>query len=103
METDLKVGGPFNYRASAIDPTLVSDGQALELNPSKRLETTWRALWSKDLANEEPGRVTWEIEPGKQEGGCRVKLGHDQLEKAPNTAKQVLSDGWSHSLNCLKT
>jgi hypothetical protein len=55
------------------------------------------------VADEKPGRVTWEIAPGKQKGVCRVKLVHDQLEQAPNTARDVFGDGRSLILSGLKT
>jgi len=42
----------------------------------------WRSLYDPELAEEQPSRVTWEIDP--QEGGyCKLTVTHDQLEGAP--------------------
>ena len=67
----------------------------LESEPPRRLVHTWRSLFDADSAQEQPSRVTWEIEP--QEGGVtKLTVVHDQLEGAPKTAESV-SGGWSSS------
>src|SRR5437899_194344 len=54
------------------------------------------------LAEEQPSRVTWEIEP--MDGGyCKLTLTHDRLEGAPKTADSVSGAGWMFVLSGLKT
>lgn len=62
-----------------------------ELDPPRRLVTSWRALWDEEITLEEPRRVTWEIEP-KEGGYCKLTLVRDRLEGAPKTPQQV--SGW---------
>ena len=61
----------------------------------------WSSQYDSELAEEEPSRVTWEIEP--QEGGfSKLTLVHDRLEGAPKTAESV-AGGWMLVLSGLKT
>ncbi len=77
------------------------DAAVLEYDPPRRLVHEWRSLYNPELADEEPSRVTWEIEP--QDGGyCKLTLVHDQLEGAPKTAESV-AGGWMLVLSGLKT
>ncbi len=100
MEAELRVGGKWYH--SPDRSKLWGDGEVLELDPSRRLVTTWHALWTDDIAAEKPSRVTWEIEP--QEGGyCKVTVVHDRLEDAPLTAYHVSGPGWTFVLSGLKT
>ena len=63
---------------------------------------TWRAMYDAGLADEDPSRVTWEIEP--QDGGFSLlTVVHDQLEGAPKTAESVSGTGWMMVLSGLKT
>jgi uncharacterized protein YndB with AHSA1/START domain len=101
VEADLRVGGKFWYHAPD-KSKLWGDGEVLELDPPKRLVTTWHALWDEETAKEKPSRVIWEIEP--QEGGyCKLTVVHDRLESAPLTAKHVSGAGWMFVLSGLKT
>jgi uncharacterized protein YndB with AHSA1/START domain len=78
------------------------DGPVFEFDPPRRLVHQWRSLYDPELAEEEPSRVTWEIEP--QEGGvCKLTLVHDQLEASPKTAASVSGTGWMFVLSGLKT
>jgi uncharacterized protein YndB with AHSA1/START domain/DNA-binding transcriptional ArsR family regulator len=100
VDAELKPGGKFVYHA-ADRSFLMTDGEVIASEPPRRLVATWRALWMPELAAEQPGRVSWEIEP--QEGGfCKLVVVHDQLEGAPKTAKEV-SGGWMLILSGLKT
>ena len=78
------------------------DGPVFEFDPPRRLVHQWRSLYDPELAEEEPSRVTWEIEP--QDGGvCKLTLVHDQLEASPKTASSVSGEGWMFVLSGLKT
>ncbi len=84
------------------DGDLWGDGPVLEFDPPRRLVHEWRSLYDPDLAQEEPSRVTWEIEP--MDGGyCKLTLTHDRLESAPKTAASVAGPGWMFVLSGLKT
>jgi uncharacterized protein YndB with AHSA1/START domain len=73
-----------------------------EFDPPRRMVHGWRSLYSPDLADEEPSRVTWEIEP--QEGGYSLlTVTHDRLDGAPKTAESVAGVGWMIVLSGLKT
>jgi uncharacterized protein YndB with AHSA1/START domain len=74
----------------------------LEFDPPRKLVHGWQSLYDPELAEEEPSRVTWEIEP--QDGGfCKLTVTHDQLEGAPKTAESVLGEGWMMVISGLKT
>jgi uncharacterized protein YndB with AHSA1/START domain len=78
------------------------DSPVLEFDPPRRLVHGWQSLYDPELAEEEPSRVTWEIEP--QEGGfSKLTVVHDQLEGAPKTAESVSGEGWMMVLSGLKT
>ena len=78
------------------------DGPVFEFDPPRRLVHQWRSAYDPELAEEEPSRVTWEIEP--QDGGvCKLTLVHDQLEASPKTAASVSGAGWMFVLSGLKT
>jgi len=74
----------------------------MEFDPPRRRVHEWRSLYDPEMAQEQPSRVTWEIEP--QEGGyCQLTLTHDRLEGAPKTATSVSGPGWMFVLSGLKT
>jgi uncharacterized protein YndB with AHSA1/START domain len=101
VETTLEPGGPFFYH-SPDRSKLWGDGRVVESDPPRRLVHTWHALWTDEIAAEEPSRVTWEIEPA--DGGvCKLTVTHDQLEGAPITAREVSGEGWMFVLSGLKT
>ncbi len=100
VDAELVPGGKFVYH-SADRSFLMGDGKVIESEPPRRLVTTWHALWSPELAAEQPSRVTWEIEP--QHGGyCKLTAVHDELEGAPKTATEV-AGGWMFIISGLKT
>jgi uncharacterized protein YndB with AHSA1/START domain len=78
-----------------------ADSPTFEYDPPRRLSHEWRSLYDPEMAEEEPSRVTWEIEPN--DGGfCKLTVVHDRLEGAPKTAENV-SGGWMYILSGLKT
>jgi uncharacterized protein YndB with AHSA1/START domain len=92
---------PDHYHSLGPDDAVWGDGAVFDFDPPRRLVHEWRSLYDPELANEEPSRVTWEIDP--QDGGsCLLTVTHDQLEGAPKTAEQV-SGGWMSIIENLKT
>jgi len=91
---------PTRYRAFGPAGENWGDSPTFEFDPPRKLVHGWQSLYDAHLAEEEPSRVTWEIEP--QDGGvCKLTVTHDQLEGAPKTAAAV-SGGWMTILTGLK-
>jgi uncharacterized protein YndB with AHSA1/START domain len=90
------------HRSKGPDGSVWGDEPMYEFDPPRRMVHGWRSLYSADLADEEPSRVTWEIEP--QEGGYSLlTVTHDRLDGAPKTAESVAGVGWMIVLSGLKT
>ena len=78
------------------------EGPVYEYDPPRKLAHEWRARYNPELAEEEPSRVTWEIE--EQDGGVSLlTVTHDRLEGAPKTAASVHGPGWMMVISGLKT
>jgi uncharacterized protein YndB with AHSA1/START domain len=91
-------------RRIALGPNgeVYGDEPIFEEDPPRRLVHEWVSRYDPDMAQEEPSRVTWEIEPG--EGGVSLlTVVHDRLEGAPKTAESVAGVGWMRVLSGLKT
>jgi uncharacterized protein YndB with AHSA1/START domain len=78
------------------------DEPILECDPPRRLVHEWLSRYDDELAQEEPSRVTWEIEP-QEDGTSLLTVVHDRLEGAPRTAANVAGVGWMYVLSGLKT
>lgn len=76
----------------------IAEGENLEVDPPHRLVQSFSALWSEDVKEEGPSRVTWEIEPVGD--SCRLAVTHDRLRDDANSA---LYGGWPMILSGLKT
>jgi uncharacterized protein YndB with AHSA1/START domain len=101
VDSTFEPGAPYNSWSPDRSQLWV-DGVVEEADPPRKLVHTWRALYNPDTADEEPSRVTWEIEPG--DGGVsKLIVVHDRLEGAPKTAASVSGAGWMHVLSGLKT
>lgn len=59
VESDWEVGSTMNYRNP--DGTLASEGRIISIDPPKRLEFTFHALWDDELEAEGPVREVWEL------------------------------------------
>ena len=116
VEYDLRPGGAYRVPATAEMIAIgapsgpILEGEVLEADPPRRLVQTWRALWSEDIAAEQPTRVTFDIEEDDW-GTTRLTVTHE-LEGSPIHASQVgFTDtrlkqgggGWPMILSDLKT
>ena len=54
-----QVGSPMNYYDAEGKP--VSEGHIMSIDPPKRLEFTFQALWSPELVEEGPAREVWSL------------------------------------------
>jgi uncharacterized protein YndB with AHSA1/START domain/DNA-binding transcriptional ArsR family regulator len=93
VQPDLRVGGRFYY----LDPDgeMNLDGEVLELDPPKKLVTTFKAEWAPEG---EITRVMYEIE---QVSGSTCKLTLTHYDAAKSMAG--VEDGWPLILAGLKT
>jgi uncharacterized protein YndB with AHSA1/START domain len=100
VKSDWKVGSAVVHLDGNEKPVL--EGQVLEVEPPRRLVTTFVAKHGKDpeQAKDRPSRVTWEIEPRGEV--CKLTLVHDDFDGETATYKSVGS-GWNPVLSGLKT
>ena len=75
----------------------IAEGENVEVDPPRRLVQTFTALWSDEVKQQGPSRVTWEVEPVGE--ACRLTVTHDQLKKGANGE---LYGGWPMILSGLK-
>jgi uncharacterized protein YndB with AHSA1/START domain len=97
ISSDWTVGARFEQSHPSA-PTLLGEGEILEVDPPRRLVQSMVALWSDEVRSEGTSRVTWEIEP--VEDSCRLTVIHDQLRDGAN---EQLYGGWPMILSGLKT
>jgi uncharacterized protein YndB with AHSA1/START domain/biotin operon repressor len=95
--SDWTPGSRFEMVHAGADGPL-GEGVNVEVDPPRRLVQTMVALWSDDVKNEGPSRVTWEIEPVGD--SCRLTVTHDELREGANPE---LYGGWPMILSGLKT
>jgi uncharacterized protein YndB with AHSA1/START domain len=86
------------YQCVVPGPTVVVDGENLEVDPPRRLVQSFNALWSDDVRAEGTTRVTWEIE--QVQDSCKLTVTHDQLREGANGE---IYGGWPQILSGLKT
>ena len=59
VDSTWEVGSPMNYNYP--DGTPASDGHILSIDPPKRIEFMFHALWDEDLKAEGPVREVWAL------------------------------------------
>ncbi len=92
VQPELSVGGRFAYFAP--DGNLNLDGEVIEIEPPRKLVTTFKAMWAPDG---EPTRVMYEIESMGET--CKLTLTHFDAAKS----KAGVEEGWPIVLAGLKT
>jgi uncharacterized protein YndB with AHSA1/START domain len=100
FDSDYTPGSPYNGWAADRSQQF-TEGEVLEVDPPRRLVTSFRALYDAETSAEPFSRVTWEIEPAG-ESVTKLTVVHDELDAAPKTAANV-AGGWSFILSGLKT
>ena len=93
VQPDLRVGGRFYYLNPEGEMNL--DGEIVEIDPPRRLVTTFKALWAP--AEAQVTRVVYEIEQMGET--CKLTLTHYDAAKAMAQAEE----GWPLILAGLKT
>jgi uncharacterized protein YndB with AHSA1/START domain len=97
LRSDWSPGSRFEMFHPAA-PGLLGEGENVQVDPPRRLVQRMVALWSDEVRDEGPTRVTWEIEPLGD--SCRLTVTHDQLREGAN---EQLYGGWPMILSGLKT
>ena len=104
--------GEFKAAAAAQGypcPDVLVDGEVIEVDPPRRLRTTWRMLMDPTLASEGFTKLTHEIE--EIDGGVIKLTVIHELEGAPALAAMVAGEheaqgaggGWAFVLSDLKS
>jgi uncharacterized protein YndB with AHSA1/START domain/DNA-binding transcriptional ArsR family regulator len=93
VHADLKVGGRFYYTGP--DGEMNLDGEVLELDPPRKLVTTFKATWASEG---EVTRLMYEIEPMGDET-CKLTVTHFDAA----SSKAGVEDGWPLIVAGLKT
>ena len=97
VQADGKTGG----RMTAHNPkgTLAHDDPILESDPPRRLVYAWKPLY-KDMPDERPSRVTFELTPLK--GQVRLTVIHDEFDEGSRIF-EMIGKGWPAVLSSLKS
>jgi len=97
VKSDWKAGSPYQYLMP--DGSSMLDGEVVEVDPPKRLVTTFKAQWP-GAENEPVTTVIYEIEPAGEVSKLRL-IHEGLLPDSPLTAG--VRDGWSQILSAMKT
>jgi uncharacterized protein YndB with AHSA1/START domain/DNA-binding transcriptional ArsR family regulator len=99
VKSDWQAGSLLRYDYP--DGAMAAEGTVLEVDPPRRLVTSFRATWDEDVSADPPVRVTWEIEPaGEQASRLRVLFDGFPGE---NATYRSVTGGLSVILSGLKT
>jgi uncharacterized protein YndB with AHSA1/START domain/DNA-binding transcriptional ArsR family regulator len=96
-ESSWQPGEPIRYW---LGDEVAVDGHVLEVDPPRRLVTTWSFRRAEELRDDPPSRVTWEIEALGD--ACKLTLVHDHFPRETATFRSVGS-GWPKVLSSLKS
>lgn len=98
IESDWTIGSPYAY----VDESGISviRGEIIEVDPPKRLVTTFQPLWEGGEAARQISRVTFDIEVFDET--CRLKVIHDDLDPEQQLTQGIMQ-GWAQILSGLKT
>lgn len=97
----VQAGGQAGDRMTAFNPAgrLAHDDPIIESDPPRRLVYGWKPLY-KDLPDERPSRVTFVLEPVKNQ--TRLTVTHDEFEVGSRMF-EMISKGWPAVLSSLKS
>lgn len=100
VQSDWKPGSPYTYTME--DGAEALTGEVLELDPPRRLVTTFAVRYDPEAHGDRPSRLTWEIEP--MGPACHLSLVHDDFDSETRTYLGVNHPaGWHQILSGLKT
>lgn len=96
VESAWQVGSSMSYYHP--DGRQASEGEILAIDPPKRLEFTFRALWDEQLAAEGPAREVWRLNPVNE----MVELVIELYDAGPRTVADF-SEGFPYIVAGLKS
>lgn len=93
--------GKAGDRMTAVNPAgqQAHDDPIIESDPPRRLVYGWKPLY-KDVPDERPSRVTFELAPFK--GQVRLTVTHDEFDEGSKVFPMI-SKGWPAVLSSLKS
>jgi uncharacterized protein YndB with AHSA1/START domain/DNA-binding transcriptional ArsR family regulator len=83
VKSDWKVGSPVSYDNP--DGTVAADGEVIECDPPRRLETTFLARWDPEVEAEGPIRHVWEL--AEEDGATKLTVTSKGLKRGSKTAE----------------
>jgi len=98
VESDWQVGSSMNYYDAEGNPVI--EGQIISIDPPKRLEFTFQALWRPELMEEGPAREVWSLSEINGMTEVTIEL-YDIVEGGPSYEDFV--DGLPYILSGLKS
>jgi uncharacterized protein YndB with AHSA1/START domain/DNA-binding transcriptional ArsR family regulator len=98
LDSSWNVGAKYNYFMP--DGTNMLEGEVLEIDPPRKLVTTFQPMWITEEQGSYVSKVTWEIQP--LGAVCKLSLTHDDMQ-AGTPLTQGLISGWAEILSNLKT
>ena len=93
-----QVGAPLTYAYP--DGTIAAEGEVLEVDPPRRLVTTFHAVWDDEVRVDRPHRMIWEITPAGD--ACRLVVTSEDFDGETATFRSF-QGGMSVILSGLKT
>jgi uncharacterized protein YndB with AHSA1/START domain/DNA-binding transcriptional ArsR family regulator len=98
VESDWQPGSRYVYRRPDGSDQLI--GEVLEVDPPKRLVTTFSAIWDDEVRADPPSRLIWEVVPFGPTSLLRMT--HEDVIPGSATERNV-TGGWSVILSGMKT
>lgn len=96
VESDWEVGSPMNYFYP--DGRQASRGEVLSIDPPKRIEFTFHAMWDEELEAEGPVREVWAL--GEVNGMVELTI---ELYEAGDRALHDFTNGFPYIVAGLKS
>ncbi len=98
VHSDWAVGSPYEFRIQG-NPAI--EGVILASDPPRRLEMTFKALWSEAVRADAPSKILFEIDDAGP-GVSKLTVIHEDLEGRDATRDEVVG-GWPFIAAGLKT
>ncbi|HUF15040.1 MAG TPA: SRPBCC domain-containing protein [Acidimicrobiia bacterium] len=96
VESDWEVGSPMTY--SYPGGRVASNGEIISIDPPKRIEFTFHALWDDELEAEGPVREVWAV--GESNGMVELTV---ELYEIGERTLQVFGEGIAYIISGLKS
>jgi uncharacterized protein YndB with AHSA1/START domain len=98
VKSEWKNGSTYKFTGPKGEPQIL--GEVIEVDPPRKLVTTFNAVWDEDVKKDKPSMATFEIEP--MGDVCKLTVIHTGFEGETATYHQV-SGGWSMIVASMKS